>query len=234
MSQSNPVLEVKELKKSFRIGRKKRVILNGLNFSVNKGEWLSIMGPSGCGKTTLLNILALLDKKFESGHFILDDERITSSLSSTLRAMYRAEKLGIVFQDHYLIPHLTIRENVQLPFLWTQKRYSRDHMDKRARTVIEMVGLSERIDHFPEEISGGEKQRASIARALVRQPKLLLLDEPTGNLDVKTGKAILALFQRIAKRGVTIIMVTHDTEAAKLSDRILILKNGSLQEIKKQ
>ena len=119
-----------------------------------------------------------------------------------------------------------------MPYIWTGEHYSRDFMDKRARTVIEMVGMSERIDFFPEEISGGEKQRISIARALVRKPKLLLLDEPTGNLDVKTGKAILALFQRIAKKqGVTIIMVTHDTEAAKLSDRILLLKKGSLREI---
>ena len=232
MSQAVPIISVSNLKKSFKFGKRKKVVLNNLSFSVGQGEWVAIMGPSGCGKTTLLNIIALLDQEFEDGFMTLDDQKITSSLSSTESAFFRSEKIGIVFQDHYLIPHLTVRENVLMPYIWTGEHYSRDFMDKRARTVIEMVGMTERIDFFPEEISGGEKQRISIARALVRKPKLLLLDEPTGNLDVKTGKAILALFQRIAKKqGVTIIMVTHDTEAAKLSDRLLLLKKGSLREI---
>ncbi|MHA1941057.1 MAG: ABC transporter ATP-binding protein [Candidatus Hodarchaeales archaeon] len=228
MKQTQPILTVTNLKKSYKIGRRKKEVLRNVNFSINRGEWVAVMGPSGCGKTTLLNLLSLLDRRFDDGKIKIEDRDFKSSLSARKSAFIRSEKFGIVFQHHHMIPHLTVRENVQMPFVWANDKFKQSYIDERTETVINLVGLSDRIDHFPDEVSGGEKQRAAIARALVRKPTILFLDEPTGNLDMKTGKAIIALFQTIVNRGVTTVMVTHDTEAAKQAHRILLLKQGEI------
>ena len=153
-------------------------------------------------------------------------------LKSNQKALFRSTMIGIVFQHHYLVPTLTVKENIEMPFIWSRETISLAEMEERTLAAIELVGLTERINHFPDELSGGELQRTSIARAIVNKPPLMLLDEPTGNLDVKTGKAILNIFKKISNTKTSLIMVTHDPEAAQLADRILLLKKGELIKLK--
>ena len=226
-TESSTILSVEKLQKSFASGRLKQEVLKEVTFEITQGEWVAIMGPSGSGKTTLLNIIGLLDQKYQDGRILIEGTDI-KKFSSGKKASFRSDRIGIVFQNHFLVPTLTATENVELPFIWSAGNFSTSEIEKKTSLAIEMVGLTNRATYFPEELSGGEKQRVAIARAVVNDPVLLLLDEPTGNLDAQTGKVVLTIFRQIASQGTSVIMVTHDSEAAKLADRILLLRNGKI------
>jgi putative ABC transport system ATP-binding protein len=195
--------------------------LNGLSFSVNAGEWVAIMGPSGSGKTTLINILGGLDK-LTSGHVIVDSVDL-ANLSETQLVRYRAEKAGFVFQQFHLVPYLNALENVMLA------QYFHSVTDeKQAELALQHVGLADRLTHLPAQLSGGEQQRVAIARALINQPKLILADEPTGNLDEANENIVIDLFRTLHNAGHTILMVTHDPDIARQADRRIELAHGHI------
>ncbi len=219
------LLEVKSLYKNYLLVQKKIAILKGVDLSVTEGEFISIMGASGSGKSTLLHILGGLDTP-DNGTYIFNKKNMLS-LSDTERSWIRAHWLGFVFQTFDLLPELDVVENISLPFLYNK-------VDPGQRTLqvqkaIEKVGLTHRQTHRPFELSGGEMQRVAIARALAVNPKLILADEPTGNLDSKSSQHILNLFQELHLAGTTIIMVTHDEKVAACSERILHMTDGYLQ-----
>ena len=196
---------------------------DNISFSINKGEFVVIVGPSGAGKTTVLNILGGMDTA-TSGTLLVDGEDITSYNARQLTG-YRREDIGFVFQFYNLVPNLTALENVELAL-----QICRDPLD--AREVMEEVGLGDRLDNFPAQLSGGEQQRVSIARALAKNPKLLLCDEPTGALDYNTGKSILKLLQNMCReRGMTVIVITHNQALAPMADRLIHIKNGQVSKM---
>jgi putative ABC transport system ATP-binding protein len=212
------LIEVINLNKEYD-GRTKA--LSGVTFSVSKGEWVSVMGPSGSGKTTLLNILGCLDEA-TSGTVNIGGTAITS-LGQGALTRFRARNIGLVFQQYHLIPHLSALENVLMA------QYFAGAVDEKyAREVLEQVGMGDRLDHLPPHLSGGEQQRVCIARALVNAPRLLLADEPTGNLDSENGRKVLGLLRKLHEDGRTIIMVTHSMEVASFSDRLLKLADARL------
>src|SRR5438445_2537464 len=198
--------------------------LGGVNFDVNTGEWVALMGPSGSGKTTLINILRSLDS-LTSGHVVVDDVDLSNLRESEL-VRYRAEKVGFVFQQFHLVPYLTAVENVMLA------QYFHSVTDeKQAAEALKRVGLGDRLTHLPAQLSRGEQQRAAIARALINQPKLILADEPTGNLDEANETIVLQIFQELHNSGHTILMVTHDPDIARQADRRIELAHGRLEQI---
>ncbi|MCC6951226.1 MAG: ABC transporter ATP-binding protein [Phycisphaerales bacterium] len=199
--------------------------LKGVELVIGKGEYVAIMGSSGSGKSTLMNVLGCLDRP-TSGHYYLDGRDVGSMDDATL-SDYRGRKIGFIFQAFNLIPELTIDENVAVP-LFYQKVAKRDRLD-RAREVLTMVGLGDRLDHRPRELSGGQQQRVAIARALVTRPVVLMADEPTGNLDSATGRAILNVFDRLNDEGMTIIMVTHDPAVSRRCKRVVRLGDGVVE-----
>ncbi|MEA9355122.1 ABC transporter ATP-binding protein [Bacteriovorax sp. PP10] len=213
-------ISVKNLNKHFLQGKNTINVLNDVNLEIKSGEIIALLGKSGSGKTTMLSMLAGLDRP-DQGSIIVDDQDLTK-LSEEALCEYRAKKLGIVFQQFHLIPHLTAFENVLLSF------EINGHEDKEtAMKWLEMVGLKDRADHYPAMLSGGEQQRVAIARALSFGPPVLLADEPTGNLDVETGKSIIdILFKMVREKKITMILVTHDDELAAKADRIVRLIGG--------
>ncbi|MBI5701037.1 ABC transporter ATP-binding protein [Candidatus Saganbacteria bacterium] len=196
--------------------------LKGISLTVSKGEFLSIMGPSGCGKSTLMHILGCLDKP-TSGHVLLDGVNI-DELNDNNLAEIRNKKVGFVFQTFNLLPKLNAIENVELPLIYAGVGF--DERRKKALDLLQIVGLKDRAEHKPTELSGGQSQRVAIARALINNPSIVLADEPTGNLDSKSGEEIIDLFSELNGRGITLIIVTHDQEIADHSKRILRLKDG--------
>jgi len=203
--------------------------LNGINLKIDKGEFISIVGPSGSGKTTLLNIIGLLDRPTK-GKVILENKDV-SSLNDNELSSLRAEKIGFIFQTFNLIPNLTAKENVELASAFSNK--VRDS-EKKVLELLKIVGLEDRANHRPSQLSGGEQQRVAIARALMNDPIILLADEPTGNLDSKTSLEILEIFKMLNKRGVTILLVTHNMMLAEEANRILYIKDGKIEnEVKK-
>ena len=215
------ILSVKEIKKSFA----SLEILKGINFDVNEGETLAITGPSGSGKSTLLTLCAGLDSP-SSGHVFIDEEDL-SPLNENQRSAVRLKKLGFIFQAFQLLPTLTALENVMLPLELAGQKPKQ--VMKDALELLEMVGLKDRVKHYPNQLSGGEQQRVAIARAFINKPKLLFADEPTGNLDDETSLIIEELlFDLNKKLGTTLLIVTHDVELAEKADRQLHLKNGHL------
>jgi len=196
-------------------------ILHGLNFEIKKGEFLSIMGPSGSGKSTLMHILGLLDKP-TTGKYIFEGTNI-SELSEDELAILRNEKIGFVFQAFHLLPKTTVLENVILPLTYSSKKTNHK---KRAQEVLESVDLGHRLNYYSNQISGGEKQRVAIARALVNDPEIIFADEPTGNLDSKSGRQVMEILQDLNNQGKTVILVTHETTTAEHADRIIRLKDG--------
>jgi putative ABC transport system ATP-binding protein len=223
--QSQPLaVEASNLTRSLPLAGQQVPILNGVSFEIARGEWIALTGPSGSGKSTLLGILAGIDT-VSSGRIVIDGIDITRLPEHKL-ARIRNQKIGIVFQSFNLIPTLTAQENVEVPlYVSTQRRQA----GSLARKMLELVGLDERTRHRPNQLSGGEQQRVAIARALVTQPSLLLADEPTGNLDSKTGAQVLDLFTRLRDElGVTLIVATHDPKIAQQADRILHLVDGRL------
>lgn len=226
------LIELNNIKKEFVTGEVVTKVLHGISFTIEKGEFVSIMGPSGSGKSTLMHIVGLLDKP-TSGDYLLEERNVTT-LDDNELALLRNEKIGFVFQSFNLLSRTTLLENVMLPLTYSKLKV--DH-EKRAREVLEQVGLSHRLNHMPNQISGGEKQRVAIARALVNKPSVIFADEPTGNLDSKSGIQVMEILQKLNKEGNTIILVTHETFTAEHAKRIIHLRDGLLESdelVKKQ
>ncbi len=216
-------VKLQDITKVYRMGEVEIRAADNISFSINKGEFVVIVGPSGAGKTTVLNILGGMDTATD-GTLTVDGEEITAYNARRLTG-YRREDIGFVFQFYNLVPNLTALENVELAL-----QICRDPLD--AREVLEEVGLGSRLDNFPAQLSGGEQQRVSIARALAKNPKLLLCDEPTGALDYNTGKAILKLLQNMCReRGMTVIVITHNQAIAPMADRLIHIKNGRVSQM---
>ena len=218
------ILEVNGLKKiySTRFGGNKVEALKNVNFSVEQGEYVAIMGESGSGKTTLLNILAALDKPTE-GNVILDGNNLSKLKESQISA-FRRDNLGFVFQDFNLLDTFTLEDNIYLPLVLAGMPYKKMH--DRLVPIAERLGISALLKKYPYEVSGGQKQRAAAARALITNPKLILADEPTGALDSKASDELLSLFSEINRTGQTIVMVTHDPKMASYCSRLILLKDG--------
>ena len=216
-------VKLQDITKIYKMGEVEIRAADRISFAINKGEFVVIVGPSGAGKTTVLNILGGMDTA-TSGKLIVDGEDITAYNAKQLTG-YRREDIGFVFQFYNLVPNLTALENVELAL-----QICRDPLD--AREVMEEVGLGDRLDNFPAQLSGGEQQRVSIARALAKNPKLLLCDEPTGALDYNTGKAILKLLQNMCReRGMTVIVITHNQALAPMADRLIHIKNRQVSKM---
>ena len=216
-------VKLKDITKVYHMGEVEIRAADNINFSIKKGEFVVIVGPSGAGKTTVLNILGGMDTA-TGGTLTVDGKDITAYDSRQLTG-YRRDDIGFVFQFYNLIPNLTALENVELAL-----QICKDPLD--AKKVLEDVGLGDRLDNFPAQLSGGEQQRVSIARALAKNPKLLLCDEPTGALDYNTGKAILKLLQNMCReRGMTVIVITHNQALAPMADRLIHIKNGQVSHM---
>ena len=216
-------VKLQDITKIYKMGEVEIRAADRINFSIQKGEFVVIVGPSGAGKTTVLNILGGMDTA-TSGKLLVDGQDVTAYNARRLTG-YRREDIGFVFQFYNLVPNLTALENVELAL-----QICRDPLD--AREVLNEVGLGDRLDNFPAQLSGGEQQRVSIARALAKNPKLLLCDEPTGALDYNTGKAILKLLQNMCReRGMTVIVITHNQAIAPMADRLIHIKNGQVSQM---
>ncbi len=221
------MIKIRNLCKSFqRPGEALLKVLHEVDFSVDEGEFVAIVGPSGSGKTTLMNILGLLDRP-DSGEYELHGKSV-AKLSPEERAKVRNEAIGFVFQQFHLLPRTTATENVELPMLYSTR--SDDDIQKRAREALCRVGLEERLTHYPSELSGGQQQRVAIARAIVNDPAVVLADEPTGNLDQKSGRQIIDLFRELNRNGATILLITHDHAIANEASRVVRIDDGQLTE----
>lgn len=222
---SSPALILRDIRKAYRTGSGELLVLKGISFTVRKGEFLGIMGSSGSGKSTLLNILGLLDVP-TGGEYILSG-RATGCLDDRELTILRNRRIGFIFQSFHLFPHLTVRQNIEVPMIYAGKkpRYRR----LVAAKMAEKVGLAHRLDHRPSQLSGGECQRVAVARSMVNHPAFLLADEPTGNLDEKTGTDIMELFHDLHRAGATIVMVTHNPQYESQFDRTIWLRNGLIE-----
>jgi len=219
------IIKTKNLTKEYEAGSQIVRALNGIDLSVEKGEFISIMGPSGSGKTTLMNIIGCLDSP-TNGTYQLNDKSV-SQLDDDELAKIRNEEIGFVFQSFHLLPRSTALENVMLPLKYAG--CSENEAVERSKKVLEKVGLQDRVKHSPSELSGGQQQRVAIARALVNQPSILFADEPTGNLDSKTGNEVMNLFKELNSQGQTIIIITHEDNIASQSNRIITIKDGLIE-----
>jgi putative ABC transport system ATP-binding protein len=222
---SVPVLQAEELHKYYEMGDTRVHALRGVSFSVARGGFLAIMGASGSGKSTLMNLLGCLDRP-SSGRYLIEGTDV-SSLDKRALAGIRNRKIGFVFQGFNLIPRTTALENTALPTLYS-------HVDKatrlaRAREALALVGLAERMEHYPSQMSGGQQQRVAIARALVNRPSILLADEPTGNLDSRTSVELMSVIQGLNDEGLTIVLVTHETDIAQYAKRIVVVRDGTVR-----
>ncbi|MCL5104078.1 MAG: ABC transporter ATP-binding protein [Armatimonadetes bacterium] len=218
-----PLIEVRDLKKTYHIGSVDVPALRGVSFSVDPGEFVAIMGPSGSGKSTLMNIIGCLDRP-TSGIYMLDNIN-AGKLSDSARAAVRNRKIGFVFQSFNLLPRMSALKNVILPMMYSTE--PKNH--KLARHSLESVGLGKRFHHTPMQLSGGEQQRVAIARALVNDPPIIFGDEPTGNLDTATGVEIMSIFQKLNEQGKTVIIVTHEPDIAQHARRVLRFRDGLLE-----
>lgn len=224
----NNFIQVKSVHKNYRVEKTEILVLRGINLTVKKGEWIALLGASGSGKTTLLNIIGALEKP-DKGEIIFDGMDY-AGMTRERASDFRCNKVGFIFQAYHMLPELTILENVKLPAML--KGRHGEKVTREARELLEKVGLSHRLSHKPAELSGGEQQRAAIARSLINFPLLVLADEPTGNLDSKTGAEILEIFRKLhdSVSGETIIMVTHDPDVAAMADRIIHMRDGVIAE----
>jgi len=219
------LIKIQDIKKQYETGEIITKILHGLSFEIKAGEFVSIMGPSGSGKSTLMHILGLLDRP-SSGSYHFENQNV-SQLDDDQLAKLRNEKIGFVFQAFHLLPKTTVLENVILPLTYSNKK---GNHKEQAQKVLESVGLGHRLNYLSNQISGGEKQRVAIARALVNNPDVVFADEPTGNLDSKSGKQVMEILQDLNDQGKTVILVTHETYTAEHADRIISLKDGLIIE----
>ena len=212
--------------KVYKMGDEDAVVLRGIDLDIQRGEYLSVLGPSGSGKSTLMNIIGCLDQPTE-GEYALDGNRI-EDLDELELARIRGSEIGFVFQNAQLLTRLDAQKNVELPLIYAGVRPR--ERERRAREMLALVGLSDRMRHRPTQLSGGQQQRVAVARALVTNPTLLLADEPTGSLDQKTGRQIMELFQQLSSEGRTIVMITHDLNIAKYARRVVHIVDGNLTE----
>lgn len=218
------MIEISNIRKSYQVGPTKLEVLKGIDLKIMEGDLVSIMGSSGSGKSTLLNILGILDG-YDSGRYLLDGKLI-ADLSEKEAAKYRNEFIGFVFQSFHLIPYKTAVENVALPLYY--RGISRKKRNQLAAEALEKVGLGDRKEHLPNELSGGQKQRVAIARALVSEPRVILADEPTGALDSQTTQEVMDLLKSLNKEGRTVIIVTHESDIANQTERIIHVKDGMI------
>ena len=218
--------EMTDIQKFYQMGDERMHVLKNINLSLRQGEYLSILGPSGSGKSTLMNIIGCLDMP-TSGRYLLRGREV-EGMTETELAQLRSSEIGFIFQNSQLLPRLTAQKNVELPLIYAG--IAPRERRRRAEQMLDRVGLSDRRNHYPNQLSGGQQQRVAIARALVGNPSLLLADEPTGALDQKTGRQVMALFQELSAEGRTIIMITHDTNIASYAKRIVHIIDGELTE----
>ena len=219
------IISTKDIKKSYKVGPQNVHALKGINLSVEKGEFISIMGPSGSGKSTLMNIIGCLDTP-TSGNYLLNNKQV-SSLTDDELAKIRNDEIGFVFQSFHLLPRNSAFENIMLPLKYAGIK--KDEAITLCNKALDQVGLSDRAEHSPSELSGGQQQRVAIARALVNKPSILFADEPTGNLDSKTGNDVMALFKQLNSEGQTIILITHEESIAQQSNRIITIMDGLIK-----
>jgi putative ABC transport system ATP-binding protein len=230
MSENNIIISAENLWKIYQLGKQEVNALCEATFNISQNEFVAIMGPSGSGKSTLMNIIGCLDTPTK-GKYSLRGKPV-STLSDNELAYIRNTEIGFVFQVFNLLPRATAFHNVEIPLIY--KGAKKKEREEKTLRALEMVEMNDRMNHRPSELSGGERQRIAIARALVNEPSILLADEPTGNLDSKTGQEILSLFHKIHSQGNTIIMVTHDRDIANQAQRILFLKDGRIIEDKRK
>jgi putative ABC transport system ATP-binding protein len=223
----NAMIQVRDLRKTYQMGDIVVPALRGVSFDIGRGEFVAIMGPSGSGKSTLMNLLGCLDTP-DGGQYILDGLAV-EQLERNLLAAVRNRKIGFMFQQFNLLPRQTALENVALPLVYLGG-VSAEERAARAQQVLELVGLADRTYHRPKELSGGQQQRVAIARALITQPALLLADEPTGNLDSKSSVEIMALFEELNTKGITVVLVTHEPDIAAHAQRVLTVRDGLLAD----
>jgi len=223
------IIKTESLKRFFQVGSEKVEALKGIDLSVEKGEFLSIMGPSGSGKTTLMNIIGCLDTP-SSGSYYLNN-KLVNDLDDDELAFIRNREIGFVFQSFHLLAKNSALNNVLLPLKYAGINYDEAHV--LAKNVLDKVGLSDRLNHAPSELSGGQQQRVAIARALVNKPSIIFADEPTGNLDSQTGDDVMNLFKELNDQGQTIILITHEEDIARQSKRIINIKDGLIESDQK-
>lgn len=223
-----PLIHLEDIRKTYHLGEVDVPVLKGVSLTIGRGEMVALMGASGSGKTTLMNLLGCLDRP-SSGKFWLDGEEI-SRLSNDQRAIVRNKKIGFVFQSFNLLPRTSALEQVMMPLAYTASNLSGRECRERAHALLSRVGLGDRTHHEPSQLSGGQQQRVAIARALINRPPLLFADEPTGNLDSRTSKEILEMFQQLnADEGITIILVTHDSDVAGFAKRTIRIHDGLIE-----
>lgn len=225
MSSYGPTIELENAKKTYRRGSEIVPAVHDVTLSIQRGEFVAIVGPSGSGKTTLLNLIGCVDKS-DSGVIRIDGTE-TNGLTERELTKIRATKIGFVFQQFFLLPTLTAEENVSLPAVFSRT----DRNGKRALELLERVGLGARAKHRPAQLSGGEMQRVAIARALMNNPRILLADEPTGNLDSRSAESVLEIFEGLNRSGITVVMVTHSAELAAHANRLFHMRDGALHSV---
>jgi len=223
------MITIKNLTKIFRTEEVETAALNGINLQIDEGDFLSIMGPSGCGKSTLLNIIGLLDSASGGNYELIGKEMI--GLKEQNRSAVRKENIGFIFQNFNLIDELSVFDNIELPLIYNNVKAS--DRKKKVEKIAEKLGIAHRLKHFPQQLSGGQQQRVAVARALVNDPKIILADEPTGNLDSKNGNEVMELLTDLHAKGATILMVTHSDYDASFSQRTIHMKDGIIFSEKK-